>query len=138
MSTPAASGAEGVEVTGGAGEKPVITLPGGTPPAELVVVDLIVGDGEEATARSSVTTHYVGVSWTHGGAQFDASWDRGDTLSFGLNQVIAGWTEGIPGMKVGGRRLLIIPPHKGYGRRSPTPKIAPDDTLVFVIDLVGL
>lgn len=129
------SDAHGVEVGGDLDSKPTISLPAGPPPADLVITDIVEGDGDQAASRATVTTHYVGVSWTHGGRQFDASWDRGEPISFGLNQVIAGWTEGIPGMRVGGRRLLIIPPAKGYGRRSPTPAIAPDDTLVFVIDL---
>ena len=127
-----------ITVTGDQGAKPVISLPDAPPPADLVVTDLVEGDGPEAGANATVTVHYVGVSWTHGGKQFDASWDRGDTISFGLNQVIAGWTEGIPGMKVGGRRMLVIPPHKGYGAQSPTPAIAANDTLVFVIDLVAV
>jgi peptidylprolyl isomerase len=125
-------------VAGDLGSKPEITLPDGPPPDELVVVDLVDGDGAEAPAGSTVTCHYVGVSWTNDGRQFDSSWDRGQTLSFGLHQVIAGWTQGIPGMKVGGRRMLVIPPHMGYGSQSPTPAIAEDDTLVFVIDLVGV
>lgn len=127
-----------VTVDGDLGSKPKISLPDGPPPAELEITDLVEGDGEEAGPRATVTVHYVGVSWANGGSQFDASWDRGDTISFGLNQVIAGWTEGIPGMKVGGRRMLVIPPHKGYGAQSPTPAIAPNDTLVFVIDLVSV
>jgi peptidylprolyl isomerase len=125
-------------VEGDLDDKPTITLPGGQPPEELVITDLVEGDGPEAPANSTVTVHYVGVSWANGGRQFDASWDRGDTISFGLNQVIAGWTQGIPGMKVGGRRMLTIPPHLGYGAQSPTPAIAPNDTLVFVIDLVAV
>ena len=130
MSTPT--------VEGDLGAKPSITLPEGPPPAELVVVDLVEGDGAEVPTRATVTTHYVGVSWTNGGSQFDASWDRGQPLSFGLHQVIQGWGQGIPGMKVGGRRMLVIPPHLGYGAQSPTPAIARNDTLVFVIDLVDV
>ena len=128
----------GVTVGGAPDEKPAIQLPDGAPPAGLQSLDLTVGDGAEVPARATVTVHYVGVSWTNGGAEFDASWDRGETISFGLNQVISGWTEGIPGMKVGGRRLLIIPPDMGYGASSPTPAIAPNDTLVFVVDLVDV
>lgn len=130
--------ADDIQVTGDAGTKPQITLPDAPPPGDLVITDLVEGDGEEAGPNATVTVHYSGVSWTHGGRQFDSSWDRGDTISFGLNQVIAGWTQGIPGMKVGGRRMLVIPPHLGYGAQSPTPAIAPNDTLVFVIDLVAL
>ncbi len=125
-----------VNVQGDLDAKPTISLPDADPPAELVVVDLVEGEGDQVPASATVTVHYVGVSWSNDGAQFDASWDRGQTISFGLNQVIAGWTEGIPGMKVGGRRMLVIPPHKGYGAQSPTPAIAPNDTLVFVIDLL--
>ena len=128
----------GVTVEGASGAKPSIQLSGGAPPPGLEIVDLINGDGAEAPAQATVTVHYVGVSWINSGQEFDASWDRGDTISFALNQVIAGWTEGIPGMKVGGRRLLIIPSDKGYGASSPTPTIAPDDTLVFVVDLVDV
>lgn len=124
-------------VEGDLGSKPVITLPDGDPGTELVVVDLVEGDGAEVPAGATVTVHYVGVSWTNGGRQFDASWDRGDTISFGLHQVIGGWTQGIPGMKVGGRRMLTIPPQLGYGKKSPSSAIASDDTLVFVIDLVA-
>ena len=127
-----------VTVEGDLGSKPAISLPDAGPPDELVVVDLVEGDGAEVPTSATVTVHYVGVSWLRDGGQFDASWDRGQTISFGLDQVIAGWTEGIPGMKVGGRRLLVIPPHKGYGAQSPTPAIAPNDTLVFVIDLVDV
>lgn len=125
-------------VEGDLGQKPAITLPDGPPPEDLQVVDLVEGDGDEAPRGATVTCHYVGVSWANGGRQFDASWDRGQPLSFGLHQVIAGWTEGIPGMKVGGRRMLVIPPHMGYGAQSPTPAIAKNDTLIFVIDLVGV
>jgi peptidylprolyl isomerase len=128
--------ARGVEVAGELGEKPEITLPGGEPPTELVVVDLVEGDGEEAPSDATVSTHYVGVSWLNEGVEFDSSWDRGDPISFPLDGVIQGWGQGIPGMKVGGRRLLIIPPDLAYGPSSPSPDIAADDTLVFVIDLV--
>jgi peptidylprolyl isomerase len=125
----------GVEVDGDLDSKPDITLPEGAPPAELVVVDLVEGDGAQAEPGATVTTHYVGVSWSNGGAEFDASWNRGAPISFPLSGVIQGWGEGIPGMKVGGRRLLVIPPELGYGAQSPTPAIAVNDTLVFVIDL---
>lgn len=125
-------------VEGALGTKPTITLPDGPPPAELVVVDVVEGDGAQVPDSATVTTHYVGVSWTHGGREFDASWNRGEPLSFGLHQVIAGWGQGIPGMRVGGRRLIVIPPHLGYGAQSPTPAIARNDTLVFVVDLVDV
>jgi peptidylprolyl isomerase len=125
----------GVEVTGDPGQKPEISVPEGDTPPDLVIADLIEGDGEEVPAGAVVTTHYVGVSWTLD-RQFDSSWDRGQPLQFGLDQVISGWAEGIPGMRVGGRRLLVIPPDQAYGQQSPTPDIAPNDTLVFVIDLI--
>ncbi len=128
--------AAGVEVTGELDAKPAITLPGGEPPSDLIVVDLVEGDGEEVPAGATVTTHYVGVSWTNDGEEFDSSWDRGQPATFPLSGVIAGWTEGIPGMKVGGRRLLVIPPDQAYGASAPSPAIAANDTLVFVIDLV--
>lgn len=128
----------GVTVEGDLDTKPEISLPGGEPPSELVVVDLVEGDGDEATAGAEVTTHYVGVSWLNEGEEFDASWDRGEPITFPLAGVIQGWQDGIPGMRVGGRRLLIIPPEMGYGAQSPTPAIAPNDTLVFVIDLIDV
>jgi peptidylprolyl isomerase len=125
----------GVTVEGDLGSKPEISLPAGDPPAELVVYDLVEGDGDQAAPGDTVTTHYVGVSWLNDGEEFDASWDRGEPISFPLSNVIQGWQDGIPGMRVGGRRLLVIPPELGYGAQSPTPAIAPNDTLVFVIDL---
>lgn len=126
----------GVAVAGEAGSKPTITLPDGPPPQDLVVVDLVEGEGVQVPAGATVTTHYVGVSWKNQGMQFDASWDRGTPIQFPLAGVIRGWTDGIPGMRVGGRRLLIVPPEQGYGAQSPTPTIASNDTLVFVIDMI--
>jgi peptidylprolyl isomerase len=125
----------GVEVTGTTDAKPEIAIPSGTPPEGLEIVDLVEGDGAEARAGGTVTTHYVGKSWSTG-RQFDSSWDRGAPISFGLNQVIRGWTDGIPGMRVGGRRLLVIPPDMGYGAAGAGPEIGPGETLVFAIDLV--
>ena len=130
--------AAGVEVTGEVGSEPRITLPGGEPPADLRIVDLAEGDGEEVVPGATVTTDYVGVSWLNDGAEFDSSFDRGQPATFSLSQVIPGWTDGIPGMRVGGRRLLVIPPDQAYGSQSPTPAIAENDTLVFVIDLVAV
>lgn len=119
--------------------KPDVSIPEGAPPAELVIEDLLVGDGAEATAGSQVVVHYVGVAWSTG-AQFDASWDRRDTFAFGLGagQVISGWDEGVQGMRVGGRRRLTIPPHKGYGDRGAGGVIKGGETLVFVVDLVAV
>ena len=121
-------------------DKPQVDVPTGTPPPPaLVVEDLAVGDGAEATPGSTCTMHYVGVSWRTG-EQFDASWDRGDTFSFGLGQgqVIRGWDEGVAGMKVGGRRRLVIPPELAYGSRGAGGVIGPDETLVFVVDLIDV
>ena len=120
-------------------EKPEVTVGGGAPPPDLTVEDIEVGTGEEATAGSEVDVHYVGVSWSNG-RQFDASWDRRSTFSFRLGggQVIPGWDQGVAGMKVGGRRRLTIPPDLGYGSRGAGGVIGPNETLVFVVDLVGV
>jgi len=120
-------------------EKPSVTIPDGEPPADLEIEDIEVGDGDEATAGRSVEVHYVGVSWSTG-KQFDASWDRGSPFSFGLGQgqVIQGWDQGVAGMKVGGRRKLTIPPQLGYGDRGAGGVIKPGETLVFVVDLLGV
>lgn len=108
-----------------------------TPPDELQVIDLVEGDGEVAEAGDTVTVHYVGKAWSTG-AEFDASWDRGQPFSFdlGAGRVITGWDEGVEGMKVGGRRKLVIPPEKGYGAAGAGGVIGPDETLVFVVDLL--
>lgn len=118
-------------------KKPDVTIPAEAPPTELVADDLEVGDGNEATAGCNVTVHYVGVSWSTG-KQFDASWDRMEPFRFGLGQgqVIQGWDDGVQGMKVGGRRRLTIPPHMGYGAQGAGGVIAPNETLVFVVDLL--
>ena len=122
-----------------ASEKPQITIPDGPPSYQLELEDLAAGDGDEAVAGKVVEVHYVGVSWSTR-QQFDASWDRGDTFKFGLGkgQVIAGWDQGVAGMKVGGRRRITIPPMLGYGKRGAGGAIGPDETLVFVVDLVGV
>jgi peptidylprolyl isomerase len=98
-----------------------------------------VGSGATATAGETVNVQYDGYSWTNK-KEFDASWNRGQAFSFplGEGQVIKGWDEGVVGMKVGGRRELIIPPSLGYGAQSPTSAIAPNDTLIFVVDLVSI
>lgn len=117
--------------------RPEIEFPGGEPPADLQVTDEVVGDGAEATAGSTVSCHYVGVAFSTG-EEFDASWNRGQPLDFrlGVGQVIAGWDQGIAGMKVGGRRRLVIPAHLAYGDRGAGGAIAPGETLIFVVDLV--
>ena len=126
----------GIDVMGEVGQPPTITLPDGAPPAELQLIDLVEGEGDEAPAGSTVTVNYAGVSWTNDGRGFDSSFVRGQPATFPLSRVIPGWQQGIPGMKVGGRRVLVVPPELGYGNASPTPAIAPGDTLVFVVDLV--
>jgi peptidylprolyl isomerase len=121
-------------------EKPhVFVPPGETPPAELEIEDLEVGEGEQALPGMEVEVHYVGVSWKTR-KQFDASWDRGDTFQFTLGggQVIKGWDEGVAGMKVGGRRRITIPPRLAYGRQGAGGVIGPDETLVFVVDLISV
>ena len=121
-------------------EKPDVTVPADTPPSyQLEVEDIAVGDGDEAAAGKIVEVHYVGVSWKNG-KQFDASWDRGDTFKFGLGrgQVIPGWDRGVAGMRVGGRRRITIPPDLAYGKRGAGGVIGPDETLVFVVDLVSV
>ncbi len=119
--------------------KPEVSIPEGPPPAELASEDLTVGTGPEASTGQRVSVHYVGVSWSNG-QQFDASWDRRSTFDFKLGggEVIKGWDQGVAGMKVGGRRRLTIPPALGYGSRGAGGVIGPDETLVFVVDLVGV
>ncbi|WTW92944.1 FKBP-type peptidyl-prolyl cis-trans isomerase [Streptomycetaceae bacterium NBC_01309] len=120
-------------------EKPEIDFPGGQPPAELEITDVLVGDGEEAKAGHTVQADYVGVAFSTG-EEFDASWNRGQPLEFplGAGRVIKGWDQGIQGMRVGGRRKLVIPPHLAYGNQSPSPLIKPGETLIFVVDLRGV
>ncbi len=117
-------------------ERPTIEIPAGDPPAELQTEDLVVGDGAEANAGMTVSVDYVGISWSTG-KEFDASWNRGSTFDFGLGagQVISGWDQGVAGMKVGGRRRITIPPAMGYGASGAGGVIAPNETLVFVVDL---
>lgn len=119
--------------------KPEVSVPASDKPDDLVVIDDVVGDGPEAVAGQTVSVHYVGVSWSNG-QQFDASWDRMEPFQFPLGQgyVIEGWDAGVQGMKVGGRRTLHIPPHLGYGARGAGGVIAPDETLIFVVDLLGV
>jgi peptidylprolyl isomerase len=120
-------------------EKPEIEVPDGAPSYVLEVEDIEVGEGDEALAGKIVEVHYVGVSWKSK-EQFDASWDRGDTFKFGLGkrQVLEGWDEGVQGMKVGGRRKITIPPQMAYGKRGAGGVIGPDETLIFVVDLLGV
>jgi peptidylprolyl isomerase len=120
-------------------EKPEIEFPGAEPPADLVITDVTEGDGAEATSGSTVSVHYVGVAHSTG-EEFDASYNRGTPLQFriGVGQVIQGWDQGVEGMKVGGRRQLVIPPHLGYGDRGAGGVIKPGETLIFVVDLLDV
>ena len=120
-------------------EKPEIDFPDSPPPSDLEVTDIATGDGNEATAGATAVVHYVGVAHTTG-EELDASYNRGEPLQFrlGAGQVIAGWDQGVQGMKVGGRRQLVIPPHLGYGDRGAGGVIKPGETLIFVVDLVGV
>ena len=119
-------------------DKPEIDFPEGNPPTELEITDIWEGDGPAAAAGSTVQVHYVGVAYSTG-EEFDASWNRGAPLEFqlGVGRVIAGWDQGVQGMKVGGRRKLVIPPGLAYGDRGAGRSIAPGETLIFVCDLVS-
>jgi peptidylprolyl isomerase len=116
--------------------KPEIDFPEGAAPADLVIEDVIEGDGREAKAGDTVNAHYVGVAHSTG-EEFDSSWGRGAPLEFrlGVGMVIPGWDKGIEGMKVGGRRKLTIPAHLAYGDRGAGAVIKPGETLIFVVDL---
>lgn len=115
-------------------KKPEVKIPDGAPPCDLAIQDIHEGEGDKAKEGATVTVQYVGVSWSTG-EQFDSSWDRGEPATFPLSNVIEGWQQGIPGMKEGGRRRLIIPPDLAYADHPP-PGIASGETLVFVIDLI--
>jgi peptidylprolyl isomerase len=119
--------------------KPTATVPSGAAPTKLVTKELIVGTGPEAKAGDSVTVNYVGVLYK-GGKEFDSSWKRNEPFTFtlGKGQVIPGWDQGVAGMKVGGRRELIIPAELAYGKRGSPPAIPPNSALVFVVDLLGV
>jgi peptidylprolyl isomerase len=118
--------------------KPEVDFPGGEPPADLEITDIWEGDGKVAGPGDTVRVHYVGVAFSTG-EEFDASWNRGEPLEFrlGIGQVIAGWDQGVQGMKVGGRRQLVIPPGLAYGNRGAGNMIRPGETLIFVCDLVS-
>jgi peptidylprolyl isomerase len=119
--------------------KPSVVPPKGTPPTKLAIEDLEDGTGPAAKAGDEVTVQYVGINYKTG-KEFDASWDRGEPFTFGLGSgmVIPGWEEGVEGMKVGGRRELVIPPELGYGSTGSPPAIPPNETLVFVVDLEAI
>ena len=116
--------------------KPEIEPTMGDAPTDLVITDLVTGDGAEATPGATVDVHYVGVEFETG-EEFDSSWSRGESINFPLRSLIAGWQEGIPGMKVGGRRQLICPPALAYGPAGGGHRLS-GKTLVFVIDLLGV
>jgi peptidylprolyl isomerase len=136
--TPAATGeVDPSTISKDLSEKPAIEQPSGEPPTELQATDIVKGKGKAAKAGDIVSVQYVGNSWSTG-AQFDASWDRGGEpfqFPLGAGRVIPGWDRGVEGMKRGGRRLLVIPPDLAYGAQSPSPDIAPNETLIFVVDL---
>src|SRR3954451_7997040 len=117
--------------------KPAVTIPAGDPPATLVISDLVLGSGPVAAKGDAVKVQYVGVAWSDH-REFDASYDRGEAFGFclGAEQVVPGFDRAVEGMRVGGRRQVIIPPDQGYGEEGAPPVIGPDETLVFVIDLV--
>ena len=120
-------------------DKPIVDPHPGPAPSDLVVEDLLVGDGEEVGPGQTAVVHYVGVAHATG-VEFDSSWDRAETFEFpvGAGWVIPGWDQGVAGMRVGGRRRLVIPPHLGYGDRGAGGVIAPGETLIFVVDLVAV
>jgi peptidylprolyl isomerase len=138
----AASGGGAEAIAGGVSKdtaaKPEVPAPSGQPPPELVVKDIVRGKGPKAKAGDQLTMQYVGTSWSNG-EQFDASWDSGQPFPFelGAGMVIPGWDQGMVGMRKGGRRLLVIPPDLGYGPAGSGP-IGPNETLIFVVDLVDL
>lgn len=137
---PLVSAAVGYDFRVALNQKPEVAVPLDEPPSyQLEIEDIVVGEGDEAVSGRIVEVHYVGVSWKTG-QQFDASWDRGSTFKFGLGkgQVIAGWDQGVTGMKVGGRRRITIPPMLAYGKRGAGRVIGPDETLVFVVDLFSV
>jgi peptidylprolyl isomerase len=120
-------------------KKPTVTVPAGAPPKKLEETEIVEGDGPEAKPGDEVTVQYVGVGYKSQ-EQFDASWDRGEPFSFtlGAGEVIPGWDEGVKGMKVGGRRELTIPAELAYGPSGSPPVIGPNETLIFIIDLLAV
>ncbi|WP_174774824.1 MULTISPECIES: FKBP-type peptidyl-prolyl cis-trans isomerase [unclassified Cryobacterium] len=116
--------------------KPELDAPEGPAPTELTIADIVVGEGAEATAGATVDVHYLGVEYDTGD-EFDSSWSRGQSINFPLRSLIAGWQQGIPGMKVGGRRKLVVPPHLAYGPAGGGHRLS-GQTLIFVIDLRGV
>jgi peptidylprolyl isomerase len=116
--------------------KPEVEFPDGPAPTELVIEDMVVGDGAEAVPGGTVEVHYVGVEYDTG-EEFDSSWNRGESIEFPLKGLIQGWQDGIPGMRVGGRRRLVIPPAQAYGAAGSGHRLS-GKTLIFVIDLLAV
>jgi peptidylprolyl isomerase len=135
--TPANSAAAGSlpTVSANAGEVPTVSAPSGTPPTELTTKDIIVGTGAEVLPTSTLTVHYYLMTWSNGKV-IESSW-VGQPATFPLAQVVEGWQKGLPGAKVGGRRLLVLPPEMGYGAAGAGP-IGPNETLIFVVDIIGV
>jgi peptidylprolyl isomerase len=129
-------GYQTLEISTDLSSKPEVPKPTGDPPADLITEDVVTGEGRAASSGDHVAVHYVGVSYSTG-EQFDSSWDRGQPFDFplGAKRVIQGWDFGVAGMREGGRRTLVIPPSLGYGARGMGP-IGPNETLVFIVDLV--
>ena len=123
-------------VTGNAGQAPIIAAPTGVPPPTLQIQDIIVGTGAQVLATSTLTVHYTLMTWSKG-AIVESSWSSGQPATFPLANVIAGWQQGLPGAKVGGRRLLVIPADLGYGPNGSGP-IGPNETLIFVVDIIAI
>jgi peptidylprolyl isomerase len=119
--------------------KPTVEFPEGEAPTDLEITDLVVGDGDEAVPGRQVVVHYVGVAFSTG-EEFDASWNRGSPFTFplGAGRVIQGWDLGVAGMRVGGRRKLVIPAKLGYGDRGAGGAIKPGETLIFIVDLLAV
>jgi peptidylprolyl isomerase len=134
--TPSTSAAGSLPtVSANAGEVPTVSAPTGTPPAELTTQDIIVGTGAEVLPTSTLTVHYYLMTWSNGKV-IESSW-VGQPATFPLAQVVEGWQKGLPGAKVGGRRLLVLPPEMGYGAAGAGP-IGPNETLIFVVDIIGV
>ena len=123
-------------VTNNMGEAPTIGAPTGTPPTTLESKDIVVGTGAEVSSTSTITFHYTLMTWSNG-AITESSWNSGLPATYPLSNLIIGWQQGSPGMKVGGRRLLVVPPDLGYGAQG-SGLVGPNETLVFVMDIVSV
>jgi peptidylprolyl isomerase len=129
--------ASDVKVTGGLKETPKVTFPTPSAASALSTTDVVVGTGAVVKDTDTITVNYVGIGALTG-KEFDSSFSRGQAATFPLAQLIPGWQQGIPGMKVGGRRVLVIPAELAYGANPPTADIQPNETLVFVMDVVAI